>query len=191
MGQQRGALWKALKWMFSKEAPLLFRPQFPVGAGLAPVPLGLGVLGQLQRPRRLSAMCSNSWRWARTATPRSKKSWHATGIEFNRLEKGIAHFYLDQKALRRRRRCRPHSWPGMACNRRVVSTGRAAAQIEPAVPIVWTTSWAVPTPKATRAAMPRVFTQELASAARHWACEFLWNHDVLSRSRSALGRCSP
>ena len=27
------APWKALKWMFSKEAPLLFRPQMPLGKG--------------------------------------------------------------------------------------------------------------------------------------------------------------
>ena len=42
----REAPLKALKWMFSKEAPLLFRPQWPVGEGWQQWRWGMQFLGQ-------------------------------------------------------------------------------------------------------------------------------------------------
>lgn len=42
----KGAPLKALKWMFSDEAPLLFRPQLPIGAGWHQYRWGLAFLAQ-------------------------------------------------------------------------------------------------------------------------------------------------
>ena len=62
---------KALKWMFRDDAPLLFRPQFPVGEGWRQWRWGLQFWPSATM-QPLSATCSNWWRWVHTATPRSK-----------------------------------------------------------------------------------------------------------------------
>jgi D-amino-acid dehydrogenase len=94
------APWKALKWMFSKEAPLLFRPQLPIGKGWHQYRWGLEFLANCndaafeRNVQQLVALGSYSHSALKDIVA-------ATGIEYNRLEKGIAHFYVDQKALTR------------------------------------------------------------------------------------------
>ena len=90
----RAAPWKALKWMFDKEAPLLFRPRMD--------------WDQWRWCLRFLAQCNDAafarnvqqivalGAYSHTAL---KEVVHATGIDYHRLERGIAHFYTDAKAF--------------------------------------------------------------------------------------------
>ena len=94
----REAPLKALKWMFSKEAPLLFRPQLPFGEGFHQYRWGLEFLANCndaafeRNVQQLVALGSYSHAALKDVVA-------ATGIEYNRLEKGIAHYYVDQKSF--------------------------------------------------------------------------------------------
>jgi D-amino-acid dehydrogenase len=90
----RDAPLKALKWMFSATAPLLFRPQLD----LAQWRWGLQFLGQCndrafeRNVAQLVALGSYSHAALKAVVA-------DTGIEYNRLERGIAHYYSDQKSF--------------------------------------------------------------------------------------------
>ena len=90
----REAPLKALKWMFSATAPLLFRPQLD----LAQWRWGLQFLGQCndaafeRNVAQIVALGSYSHAALRDVVAE-------TGIEYNRLERGIAHYYSDQKSF--------------------------------------------------------------------------------------------
>lgn len=178
----KDAPWKALKWMFSKEAPLLFRPQFPIGEGWHQYRWGLEFLANCndaafeRNVQQLVALGSYSHAALKDVVDH-------TGIEYHRLEKGIAHFYVDQK-----------SFDGAAeaaalmgkygVNRRVVSK-EELLKIEPAFKqyadhIVGGTYTA-----SDESGDARVFTQELAKHCASRGVQFLWNHDVVSLNKTA------
>jgi D-amino-acid dehydrogenase len=179
------APWKALKWMFSKEAPLLFRPQFPLGQGWHQYRWGLQFLANCndaafeRNVQQLVALGS----YSHSAL---KEVVAATGIDYHRMEKGIAHFYVDQKSF--------DAAAGAAAlmsrygvQRRVVSRAQLL-QIEPAFRqyaehIVGGTYTA-----SDESGDARVFTQELARRCAERGVEFLWMHDVLSLNQDASGR---
>jgi D-amino-acid dehydrogenase len=173
----RDAPWKALKWMFSREAPLLFRPQFPLGEGWHQYRWGLEFLANCndtayeRNVQQLVALGAYSH-------AALKEVVSATGITFNRMEKGIAHFYVDQQSF---------DAAGTACeliskygvSRQVVSRD-ALLRIEPAFQsyadhIVGGTFTA-----SDESGDARVFTQELAQRCAARGVEFLWKHDVVS-----------
>jgi D-amino-acid dehydrogenase len=173
----KDAPWKALKWMFSKEAPLLFRPQLPVGAGWHQYRWGLEFLANCndrafeRNVQQLVALGS----YSHTAL---KEIVAATGIEFNRLEKGIAHFYLDPQAFK----AAADSVALMAkygVNRRVVSTAELL-RIEPAFQQFGQHIVGGTYTESDESGDARVFTQELAKRCAALGVEFLWNHDVVS-----------
>jgi D-amino-acid dehydrogenase len=173
----REAPLKALKWMLSKEAPLLFRPQFPFGKGFHQYRWGLEFLANCNDAafeRNVQQLVSLG-SYSHTAL---KEVVAATGIEYKRLEKGIAHFYLDQKSF---------DAAGQAAalmgkygvNRRVVSR-EELLKIEPAFQqfasqIVGGTYTA-----SDESGDARVFSQELAKRCAAKGVKFMWNHDVLS-----------
>ncbi len=167
----KDAPWKALKWMFRNDAPLLFRPQ------LDPHQWSWGL--------KFLAECND------TAFERNvqqlvalgayshlalKDMVNATGIEYDRLERGIAHYYTDQKsfdtageaaALMRK----------YGVSRRVVSTAELL-QIEPAFQsfanrIVGGTYTA-----SDESGDAYVFTKALAERCAARGVEFLYNHDI-------------
>ena len=164
--------------MFSKEAPLLFRPQFPIGEGWHQYRWGMEFLANCndaafeRNVQQLVALGSYSH-------DALKDVVEHTGIEYHRLEKGIAHFYVDQK-----------SFAGAAeaaalmakygVNRRVVSK---AELLKPSSPhssqfadhIVGGTFTA-----SDESGDARVFTQQLARHCEARGVQFLWNHDVAS-----------
>ena len=176
----KDAPWKALKWMFSKEAPLLFRPQFPVGKGWHQYRWGLEFLANCndtafeRNVQQLVALGAYSHAALKDVVS-------ATGIEYNRLEKGIAHFYIDQKSF--------DSAAGAAAlmakygvQRRVVSRDELL-KIEPAFRqyadhIVGGTYTA-----SDESGDAREFTQQLAQRCAERGVQFLWNHDVLSLNK--------
>jgi D-amino-acid dehydrogenase len=163
---------KALKWMFRNDAPLLFRPK------LDPLQWRwcLQFLAQCndaafeRNVQQLVALGA----YSHTAL---KAVVQATGIQYHRLERGIAHFYTDQKsfdtagdaaALMRKY--------GVA--RRVISTAELLA-IEPAF-----TSFSPRIVGATYTASDesgdaRVFTQALAQRCAERGARFLYNHDIV------------
>jgi D-amino-acid dehydrogenase len=178
----REAPLKALKWMLSKEAPLLFRPQLPFGEGFHQYRWGLEFLANCndaafeRNVQQLVALGS----YSHTAL---KEVVAATGIEFNRMEKGIAHYYVDQKSFDGA----AQSAAMMAkygVNRRVVSK-EELLKIEPAFQqfadhIVGGTYTA-----SDESGDAHVFTQELAKRCAAKGVKFLWNHDVLALNQRA------
>jgi D-amino-acid dehydrogenase len=167
---------KALKWMFRDDAPLLFRPQLPFGEGWQQWRWGLQFLAQCndtafeRNVQQLVALGAYSHAALKDVVS-------ATGIEYNRLERGIAHYFTDQKtfdtageaaALMRKY--------GVA--RRVVSTAELLA-IEPAFKsfahrIVGGTYTA-----SDESGDARVFTQALAQRCADKGARFLFGHDIL------------
>ena len=172
----RDAPLKALKWMFRDDAPLLFRPRWPWGDGWQQWRWGLKFLAQCndaafeRNVRQLVALGA----YSHTAL---KQVVQATGIEFSRQERGIAHFYTEQHsfdmaagaaALMRR----------YGVERRVMSTAELLA-IEPAF-----TAFAHRIVGGTYTASDesgdaRVFTQTLAQRCAERGAEFLYNHDIV------------
>ncbi len=169
---------KALKWMFRNDAPLLFRPQFDLRQWL----WGLQFLAQCndaafeRNVQQLVALGAYSH-------AALKELVAATGIEYNRLERGIAHFYTDQKAF---------DTAGEAAtlmrkygvSRRVVSTAELLA-IEPAFKsfahrIVGGTYTA-----SDESGDARVFTQALARRCAERGAQFLYGHDIERLGKAA------
>ncbi len=94
----KDAPFKALKWMFSDEAPLLFRPQFPLGAGWHQYRWGLEFLANCNDAafERNVAQIVALGRYSHAAL---KTVVEQTGIDYNRLQKGIAHIFTDERAF--------------------------------------------------------------------------------------------
>ncbi len=174
----RDAPAKMLKWMFSKEAPLLFRPQLDWQQWR----WGLQFLSQCndtafeRNVQQIVALGAYSH-------AALKDLVRATGIDYQRLERGIAHYYTDQKsfdaagdaaALMRKY--------GVA--RQVVSR-EELFQIEPAFRsfahrIVGGTY--TPSDESGDA---RVFTQALAQRCADRGVQFLYGHDITGLNRVA------
>ncbi|MEO6319360.1 MAG: D-amino acid dehydrogenase [Polaromonas sp.] len=172
----RDAPLKALKWMFRDDAPLLFRPRMPFGEGWQQWRWGLQFLAQCndaafeRNVQQLVALGA----YSHTAL---KDVVRSTGIDYNRLERGIAHYYTEQKsfdtagdaaALMRKY--------GVA--RRVISTAELL-KIEPAFSqfadrIVGGTYTA-----SDESGDARVFTQSLAQRCAERGAEFLYQHDIV------------
>ncbi|MDO9403734.1 MAG: D-amino acid dehydrogenase [Polaromonas sp.] len=167
----RDAPLKALKWMFRNDAPLLFRPKLDIHQWS----WGLKFLAQCndaafeRNVQQLVALGAYSHLALKDVV-------RATGIEYSRLERGIAHYYTDQKsfdtasdaaALMRK----------YGVQREVVSAEQLFS-IEPAFRsfahrIVGGTYTA-----SDESGDARVFTQALAQRCATQGAEFLYNHDI-------------
>ncbi len=172
----RSAPWKALKWMFDKEAPLLFRPRMD--------------WDQWRWCLRFLAQC-NDGAFARNVQQivalgayshaALKDMVRTTGIEYHRLERGIAHFYTDQKsfddaahAVELMRR--------FGVQRRIVSKGELL-QIEPAFRAYGDRITGGTYTSTDESGDARVFTQQLAQRCAERGVRFLYGHDVLRLNR--------
>ena len=94
----REAPLKALQWMFSKEAPLLFRPQWPVGEGWQQYRWSLRFLAECNDAafhRNVGHIVALG-AYSHVAL---KDLVAQTGIDYHRLERGIAHFFATQAAF--------------------------------------------------------------------------------------------
>ena len=161
---------KMLKWMFRNDAPLLFRPQLDWQQWR----WGLQFLSQCndaafeRNVQQLVALGAYSHAALKDVVA-------ATGIDYHRLERGIAHFYTDQKAFED---------AGVAAglmqkygvDRKVVSRDELFA-IEPAFRnfdrIVGGTYTA-----SDESGDARVFTQKLAGLCAARGVQFLYRQDV-------------
>jgi len=167
---------KALKWMLRDDAPLLFRPQLPFGEGCQQWRWSLQFLAQCndaafeRNVQQLVALGAYSHGALKDVV-------RATGIDYHRLERGIAHYYTEQKSF---------DTAGDAAElmrkygvaRRVVSTAELL-KIEPALGafagrIVGGTYTA-----SDESGDARVFTQALGRRCAERGVQFLYGHDVV------------
>ncbi|MGQ3082461.1 MAG: D-amino acid dehydrogenase [Hydrogenophaga sp.] len=162
---------KTLKWMFSDESPLLFRPQLD----WAQWRWGLQFLAQcndaafVRNVAQLVALGAYSHAALKDVVA-------DTGIEYHRLERGIAHYYTDQK-----------SFDGAAeaaavmqrfgVQRSVVSRTELLA-IEPALQAFGERIVGGTYTKSDESGDARVFTQKLAALCAQRGAQLLWGHDV-------------
>lgn len=173
----RAAPWKALKWMFDPEAPLLLRPRMDPAQWRR----CLEFLGQCndaafeRNVAQIVALGAYSHQ-AHQALVRS------LGLEFDRLERGIAHFFCDQASFE----AAGHAVELMrrhGVQRRLVSR-EELLQIEPAF-----RSYAAhisggtytPTDESGDA---RLFTQQLARHCAQQGAQMLFGHEVLQLQAS-------
>ncbi|MFN3738615.1 D-amino acid dehydrogenase [Hydrogenophaga sp.] len=167
----RQAPLKALKWMFSATSPLLFRPQWDPDQWR----WALQFLGQCndaafeRNVAELVALGSYSHEALKAAVA-------DTGIAFDRLERGIAHYYTDEKAFAGAADAAA-VMQRFGVQRRVVSR-EELLQIEPALRpfaerIVGGTYTA-----SDESGDARVFTQALAQRCEQRGAQMLWNHDI-------------
>lgn len=167
----REAPLKALKWMFDKEAPLLFRPQLD----WAQWRWGLQFLAQChdaafeRNVAQLVALGAYSH-----ATLKDMVA--ATGIEYQRLQRGIAHFYTDAK-----------SFEGAAAaaevmrrhgvQRRVVGRDELL-RIEPSLSAMADRLVGGTYTESDEHGDARVFTQKLAALCARRGAQVLFSHSV-------------
>ncbi len=167
---------KALKWMFSDEAPLLFRPQNPLGDGWHQYRWGLEFLANCNDTafERNVAQIVALGRYSHAAL---KSVVSQTGIEYNRLEKGIAHIFTDERAFAAANQAaelmRRHG-----VQREVVSTD-ALLRIEPAFKnfashIVGGTYTA-----SDESGDAREFTRKLGKRCGQLGAQLLYCHDIV------------
>ncbi len=179
---------KALKWMFSKEAPLLFRPQWPTfgptakfGGGWQQWRWGMQFLGQCNdaafecNVQQIVALGAYSHLALKDIVD-------ATGIDYNRLERGIAHYFTDQHAF---------DAAGEAAllmqkygvNRQVLGRD-AILKIEPALKSFASHIVGGTYTDSDESGDARVFTQKLAQVCAARGAEILYGHDVLALNMS-------
>jgi D-amino-acid dehydrogenase len=173
----RDAPLKALKWMFSNDAPLLFRPRLDWQQWRWSL-LFLGQCNDAAFERNVQQLVALG-AYSHAAL---KDVVAATGIDYQRLEHGIAHYYTDQQsfdtageaaALMRK----------YGVSRRVVSRDELL-RIEPAFTafshrIVGSTYTA-----SDESGDARLFTQALAQRCAARGATFFYGHDVIRLNKA-------
>ncbi len=168
----RSAPAKLLKWMFRNDAPLLFRPQLDWQQWR----WGLQFLAQCndaafeRNVRQLVALGSYSHRAL-------KEVVRATGIDYMRLERGIAHYYTDQASFDGAAEA-AQLMQKYGVERKVMSR-EELFRIEPAFKsfahsIVGGTYTA-----SDESGDARLFTEQLAQRCEQRGVQLLYRHDVL------------
>ncbi|MFA9284585.1 D-amino acid dehydrogenase [Comamonas sp. SY3] len=162
---------KALKWMFDKEAPLLLRPH-----------------ADPQQWRWLTQFLAecNDRSFARNVQQivalgayshsALKAVVAQTGIEFNRLERGIAHFFTSDEAVQDAQMA-VDLMREYGVNRRMVST-EEFLKIEPAFKPYAAHIKGGTFTESDESGDARVFTQKLAQLCAQGGVQFLYNHRV-------------
>jgi D-amino-acid dehydrogenase len=167
----RDAPLKALKWMFSATSPLLFRPQLDP----AQWRWGLQFLGECndaafeRNVAQLVALGSYSHAALKDVVAQ-------TGMAYDRLERGIAHYYTDQK-----------SFDGAAdaaavmqkfgVMRRVIGRDELL-RIEPALQRFANAIVGGTYTPSDESGDARVFTQQLAALCAQRGARLLYGHDI-------------
>lgn len=171
----RAAPRKVLRWMFDAQAPLLFRPQWPWDEGWQQWRWALQFLGQCndaafaRNVRQLVALGSYSHAALRDIV-------RATGIAFQRLECGIAHFFTDAKSFDEAGQA-VELMRQFGVQRRLVSRAELL-QIEPAFrPYAEHIAGGTYT-ESDESGDARLFTQALARHCAQRGARFLYGHAV-------------
>ena len=168
---------KLLKWMFRNDAPLLFRPQMDWQQwrwGL----LFLAQCNDAAFERNVKQLVSLG-AYSHAAL---KDVVRATGIEYQRLERGIAHYFTDEASFEGAAQAAA-LMQKYGVQRKVVSRDELLA-IEPAFKnfadrIVGGTYTA-----SDESGDARVFTEQLALRSARHGVEFMYGHDVERMEKS-------
>ncbi len=173
----RDAPLKALKWMFSDEAPLLFRPQNPFGAGIHQYSWGLQFLANCNDKafERNVAQIVALGRYSHAAL---REVVSQTGIEYNRLQKGIAHIFTDEKAFASANEAAA-LMRRYGVQRDIVTTAQLL-RIEPAFKNFAHSIVGGTFTPSDESGDARVFTRQLAERCSQLGAQMLMGHDVLS-----------
>ncbi len=167
----REAPLKALKWMFSATSPLLFRPQLDP----AQWRWGLQFLAQCndaafqRNVAQLVALGSYSHAALKDVVAE-------TGIDYHRLERGIAHYYTDAKAFDGAAQA-AGMMQAFGVQRRVIGT-QELLQIEPALSAFASRIVGGTYTPSDESGDARVFTQQLAALCAQRGAELLYGHDI-------------
>jgi D-amino-acid dehydrogenase len=178
----RDAPLKALKWMFSPTAPLLFRPQMDP----AQWRWGLQFLGQCNDTafERNVAQIVALGAYSHAAL---KDVVTETGIEYNRLECGIAHYYSDQKSFDGA--AEAAALMGKFGVKRRILTRDELLKVEPALSAYADRIVGGTFTPSDESGDARVFTQKLAALCAQHGAEMLFEHQV-ERIDTAGGEAS-
>ncbi|MCV0437740.1 MAG: D-amino acid dehydrogenase [Hydrogenophaga sp.] len=167
----RDAPLKTLKWMFSDESPLLFRPQLD----WAQWRWGLQFLGQcndaafVRNVAQLVALGAYSHAALKDVVAE-------TGMDYHRLERGIAHYYTDQKAFDGAADAAA-VMQRFGVQRSVVSR-EELLKIEPALGGFAERIVGGTYTRSDESGDARVFTQKLAALCAQRGAQLLFGHDI-------------
>ena len=173
----REAPWKALKWMFDKEAPLLYRPQLDPQQWRWCLQF-LAQCNDAAFERNVAQLVALG-AYSHAAL---KDVVRATGIEYHRLERGIAHFYTDQKSFEDAGRA-VEVMRRYGVQRRLVSR-EELFQIEPAFRAYGAHITGGTYTSTDESGDARVFTQQLARRCAERGAQFLWQHDIVRLNKA-------
>ena len=162
---------KLLKWMFRNDAPLLFRPQLDWQQWR----WGLQFLAQCndtafeRNVQQLVALGAYSH-------AALKDMVRTTGIDYHRLERGIAHYFTDQASFDGAAQA-AELMQKYGVQRKVVSTNELLA-IEPAFkPFAHRIAGGTYT-ASDESGDARLFTEQLAARCATRGVQFLYEHDI-------------
>ncbi len=167
----REAPLKTLKWMFSDDAPLLFRPRLD----WAQWRWGLQFLGQcndaafVRNVAQLVALGAYSHAALKDVV-------RETGIEYDRLERGIAHYYTDPKSFAGAARAAA-VMQRFGVQRSVVTRDELLG-IEPALRPFGDRIVGGTYTRTDESGDARVFTQKLAALCGERGARLLFGHDI-------------
>ena len=167
-----GAPFKVAKWMLQDDSPLLFRPRLDPHQWR----WALSFLGQCndaafaRNVEQLVAL-------GRYSHESLKSVVAATGIEYDRLQRGILHFFSSaadyESGVKAAGLMRDHG-----VDRRVLGR-EEVLQVEPALKAFGDQIHGGTYTPSDESGDARVFTQELAKRCAERGAKFLWEHDVL------------
>lgn len=168
-----GAPWKVLKWLLRDDAPLLFRPHWDAHQWR----WAFSFLAQCTTPafERNVAQLVALGRYSHESL---KELVAQTGIRYNRLERGILHFFSTQAALD----AGAQAAEVMARHgvHRQVLTPAQVLTVEPALQACATRlAGGIYTPS-DESGDARIFTQALARLCENRGATFLYERDILS-----------
>ncbi|HWP10497.1 MAG TPA: D-amino acid dehydrogenase [Ramlibacter sp.] len=172
---------KLIKWMFRNDAPLLFRPQLDWQQWR----WGLQFLAQCN-DRAFERNVQQLVALGAYSHAALKDVVRATGIEYQRLQRGIAHYYTDQASFEDAGRA-AELMRQFGVQRKVVSRAELLA-IEPAFKsFAHRIAGGTYTPS-DESGDALLFTQQLAARCAARGAQFLYGHDVerLERAGGAI-----
>lgn len=167
------APWKVLKWLSRDDAPLLFRPHWDVHQWR----WGLSFLAQCTTPafeRNVAQLVA----LGRYSHETLKELVAQTGIRYDRLERGILHFFSSQEALEAGVKA-AEVMARHEVRRQVLSTAQVL-EVEPALaPFKDRMTGGIYTPS-DESGDARAFTQALARLCENRGATFLYERNILS-----------